>query len=345
MEIVGSEPLRHNEFNAVTSSIDKVETADGRTLVRKRLGRVKPGSPEHWQASDDPHHWNYWRREADACTSDELRASLAGTGLEMPAATIEEDDDGITLWLDFVPGVPGTDFDLADHQALARGLGRWQAQGPLDVPWGSRGFLRAYSGSKPAPFPLLDDDAAWALPIIRDCFPGMLRDGWRRLVANRERLLSIMESLPRTRGHLDVWAGNTTRRVGGPVALFDWSFTGDAALGEDIGNQVPDGVFDLFWPAERVGELDEAVFEAYLDGLRQRGWGGDPRVVRLGMAAASVKYAWLLPQMLEEASDPVGRAYWREVDPTLKYAARGKGMVRMVNWADEAIRLADQLGR
>ncbi|MGZ4730416.1 MAG: aminoglycoside phosphotransferase, partial [Acidimicrobiales bacterium] len=94
-----------------------------------------------------------------------------------------------------------------------------------------------------------------------------------------------------------------------------------------------------------VGELDEAVFHAYLDGLRQGGWDGDQRVVRLGMTAASVKYAWLLPQMLEEASDPVGRAYWREVDPTLKYAARGKGMIRMVNWADEALRLADQLGR
>jgi len=344
VDIVGSEPLRHNEHNAVTSSIDKVETADGRTLVRKRLGRVKPGSPEHWQASDDPHHWNYWRREADACTSDEVRASLTGTGLEMPTATVEEDGDGITLWLDFVVGTPGTDFDLGDHQALARGLGRWQANGPLDVPWGSRGFLRAYSGSKPARFDLLDDDAAWAQPIVRDCFPGMLRDGWKRLVANRERLLSIMEALPRTSGHLDVWAGNTTRRLDGTVALFDWSFTGDAAFGEDIGNQVPDGVFDLFWPAERVGELDEAVFQAYLDGLRLGGWEGDPRVVRLGMTAASVKYAWLLPQMLEEASDPVGRAYWRAVDPTLKYAARGKGMIRMMNWADEAIRLADQLG-
>src|SRR3954454_18136523 len=268
MEIVGSEPLRHNEFNAVTSSIDKVETADGRALVRKRLGRAKPGSPGHWQASDDPHHWNYWRREADACTSAEVRASLEGTGLEMPAAVAEVDDDGITLWLDFVPGVPGTDFDLADHQALARGLGRWQAQGPLDEPWASRGFLRAYSGSKPARYDLLDDDAAWAQPIVRDCWPGMLRDGWKRLVANRERLLGIMEALPRTRCHLDVWASNASRRPTGEVALFDWSFTGDGTYGEDIGNAVPDGVFDLFWPADRIGELDEVMFTGYLDGLR-----------------------------------------------------------------------------
>jgi len=345
VEIVGSEPLRHNEHNAVTASIDRVETADGRTLVRKRIGRVKPGSPDHWQASDDPHHWNFWRREADAYTSDALRASLDGTGLEIPAATVEPDDDGITMWIDFVPGVPGTAFELADYEALARGLGRWQAQGPIEQAWTSKGFLRAYSGSKPARYELLDDDSAWNQPIVRDSWPGLLRDGWRRLVANRERLLAIMEALPRTRCHLDVWAANTSRRLDGRTALFDWSFTGDGTFGEDIGNLVPDGVFDLFWSAGRIGELDEAVFAAYVDGLRQAGWDGDHREVRLGMTAACVKYAWLLPQMLEEAADPVARAYWREVEPGLKYTARGKGMIRMVNWCDEALRLADQLGR
>jgi hypothetical protein len=314
-------------------------------VVRKRIGRAKPGSPDHWQASDDPRHWNSWRREADAYRSAPLRASLVGTGLEIPAATVDEDEDGITLWIEFVAGVSGIDFGLGDYQALGRGLGRWQAQGPLDEPWCSRGFLRAYSGSKPAPYHLIEDDAAWAQGIVRDCWPEGLRDGWRRLVANRERLLSIMEALPRTRCHLDVWASNTSRRPEGTVALFDWSFTGDGALGEDIGNLVPDGVFDLFWPAERIGELDGAVFHAYLEGLVEGGWAGDQREVRLGMRAACVKYSWLLPQMLAEAADPVARAYWREVDPAEKYTARGIGMTTMASWCDEALDLADQLGR
>ena len=126
-------------------------------------------------------------------------------------------------------------------------------------------------------------------------------------MANRERLLAIMEALPRTRCHLDVWASNVARRLDGTVVLFDWSFTGDGTFGEDVGNQVPDGVFDLFWPAERIGEFDEAVFAAYLDGLRLAGWDGDHREVRLGMTAACVKYAWLLPQMLAEASRPGGQ--------------------------------------
>jgi hypothetical protein len=345
VDIDRSEPLRHNEFNAVTASIDKVLTADGRTLVRKRLGHTKPGTPDHWQASHDPHHWNWWRREADAYTSEPLRRSLEGTGLEIPTATVDDDADGVTLWIEYVPGTEGVRFERVDHEALARGLGRWQAGPPLDEPWASRGFLRAYSGSKPAPYELLDDDAAWAHPIVRDCWSAGLRVGWARLVAHRERLLAIIEALPRARCHLDVWAGNTTRRADGTVALFDWSFTGDGARGEDIGNQVPDGVFDLFWPADRVAELDRAVFEAYLAGLAEGGWAGDPREVRLAMTAACVKYTWLLPQMLAEAEAPVGRAYWRDVDPAVKYAARGAGMAHLVAWCDEALDLAAQLGR
>ena len=346
MEIVGRDPLPHNEHNAVTVSVERVETADGRTLVRKRIGRHDAGAPEHWLASDEPHHWNYWRREAEAYASEPLRRSLEGTGLEIPAAVIDDDDhDGLTLWIDFVGGIPGTDFDLGDHQALARGLGRWQAGPPLDEPWSSRGFIRSYSASKPAPYHLVDDDEPWAQPIIRDCWPGSLRAGWRRLLERRERLLEVLEHLPRTRCHLDVWASNAARRPDGTVALFDWSFCGDGARGEDIGNQVPDGVFDLFWPAERMAELETAVFGAYLDGLRQAGWDGDHREVRLAMTASCVKYVWLLPQMLAEADDPVAPAYWRDVDPTLKFTARGVGLARLVAWCDEAVDLADQLGR
>jgi hypothetical protein len=346
-DIVDRQPLPHNELNAVTTSVEKVETADGHQLVRKEIGRHKPGSADHWQASEDPRHWNWWRREADVYASQELRQSLVGTGLEIPTADIEVDpaDPGhLTLWIEYVNGTPGTQFGLGDHQALARGLGRWQAAPPPDEPWASRGFIRAYSASKPAPYELVDDDRPWSEAIIRDCWPGSLRTGWKRLLDSRPRLLDVLERLPRARCHLDVWASNATRRPDGTVALFDWSFYGDGARGEDIGNQVPDGVFDLFWPAQEMGELETAVFTAYLDGLRQAGWDGDHREVRLAMTASCVKYAWLLPQMLAEAHDPVARAYWRDVAPNLKYTARGVGLARLVNWCDEAMRLADQLG-
>jgi len=56
----------------------------------------------------------------------------------------------------------------------------------------------------------------------------------------------------------------------------------------------------------KAQELDKIVFEGYLDGLRDAGWHGDPRLVRLGYAAASaVRYpiggtAESLPFVLDE---------------------------------------------
>ena len=40
----------------------------------------------------------------------------------------------------------------------------------------------------------------------------------------------------------------------------------------------------------RAQELEEIVFEGYLEGLRHAGWRGDPRQVRLGYAAGSLRY-------------------------------------------------------
>ena len=53
-----------------------------------------------------------------------------------------------------------------------------------------------------------------------------------------------MERLPRAVCHLDVWPNNIIRRAAGEIVLVDWAFAGDGALGEDIGNLVPDCVFD-----------------------------------------------------------------------------------------------------
>ncbi len=79
---------------------------------------------------------------------------------------------------------------------------------------------------------------------------------------------------------------NEVRRPRRPIVLLDWAFIGDGAIGEDLGNHVPDAVFDLFRPAERISELDAACFEAYLSGLHQMGWHGNERDVRLGVVAS-----------------------------------------------------------
>jgi hypothetical protein len=343
-EVVSRETLRHNPLNAVTAVVERVTDADGHTLIRKELRRPDPsstnGTAGPWAASSDRQHWNYWRREADAYLSEALREGLQAAGLDMPTAEVEETDVGVVLWLEDVAGTPGTEFSLDDHAAVSRALGRWQARGPLDNAWASRRFLREYSGSRPARYELVEDAASWQQPLVANGWPAQLREGWRRLLANRERLLRIMESLPRTRSHLDVWVSNEIRRSAGPVVLLDWAFAGDGAVGEDLGNHIPDAVFDLFWPADRLNELDQACFDAYLQGLHEAGWRGDEREVRLGAVASCVKYAWLLPRLLERAAAASHQAYHETADSEHLYQQRGAAFMHLVAWCDEALRLA-----
>ena len=332
-------PLRHNPANAVTATVDRITYPGGRTGIRKEL-RPPDGSTGPWSGSADPRHWNYWRREAEAYRDNELRARLHDAGLGLPAAETRETPSGIVLWLEDVPGRPGTQFELDDHAALARACGRWQAAPPAARPWSSRGFLRDHSTGRPVRWELLDDDAAWQRPLVRELWPDGLRAAWSALVAHRDELLALVERAPRTRCHLDLWVSNEIRRPDGTFTLLDWAFTGDGAIGEDIGNHIPDAVFDLFWPADRLPELAETCTGSYLEGLAEAGWRGDPDQVRRTVLASGVKYAWLLPLLLERASEEVHRAYHEQVDGRHLFRQRGLALAFVAAGCAEALRLS-----
>ncbi|WP_199234761.1 hypothetical protein [Kribbella sp. VKM Ac-2568] len=81
--------LRHNPLNAVTATVERITDAEGHTLIRKEL-QEPTGTDGPWKASEDPRHWNYWRRELEVYRDDRLREQLAGTGLVLPEAEVEE---------------------------------------------------------------------------------------------------------------------------------------------------------------------------------------------------------------------------------------------------------------
>ncbi len=74
---------------------------------------------------------------------------------------------------------------------------------------------------------------------------------------------------------------------------------------------------------DKLQELEEIVFEGYLEGLREVGWQGDPQQVRLGYTAASVRYlfaeigrwlALILDESLHAAAEqifglPIGETF------------------------------------
>ena len=311
------EALTHNPLNGVTADVWR----DGEVVVKVLTRRA--GAPAHWAASDDPRHWNYWRREADVYESG--LPERIGLGAPRLLGSIDRDDGDVELRLEHVSGRHSAELALEDLEAAAGALGRAQARPGPDEPWLSRGFLRAYSSSRAVAWELLYDDDAWAQPLVREHFGPGLRDALVRLHERREALWRLMERLPRALCHLDVWPNNLIRRPDG----------------EDVGNLVPDSVLDLLLPHERLEELDERLTRAYLSGLREAGWAGDERLVRLGICASAVKYDWLTVFCLEHASAAEQPAYGHggTVDAAERYAARAAGLALLARWADEALEL------
>ncbi|MER5436145.1 aminoglycoside phosphotransferase [Streptomyces sp. NPDC002588] len=252
----------------------------------------------------------------------------------------------MALWLEHLPGDPATAWPLERHIEHLHRLGRAQgALPPADEPWLTRRFLRRYVDSNTLDPELLDDDEAWRHPLVRDHFPTGLRRDMVRLHQDREWFLHVMENLPRVFSHLDMWPANVRSSDGTDSVALDWAFAGDGALGEDLGNYLPDSVFDLFLPAARLPEYAAAAYDAYLHGLRQSGWRGDERLVRLGMCASAVKYDWITARMLARAGhEQLDYGGERTVAAELRYRERGLTLAFLAEWAAEARALAPRVG-
>src|SRR3954468_4427070 len=110
-------PLDHNPSNGVPGGLWR--EPDG---VHKLLTR-RADAPSHWAASDEPRHWNHWRREALVHQS-----ALPGRlGLAPPRLLgIEDRGDAIELVMEDVEGRHGAQLTVEDITAAAFDLGRAQ---------------------------------------------------------------------------------------------------------------------------------------------------------------------------------------------------------------------------
>ena len=133
-----------------------------------------------------------------------------------------------------------------------------------------------------------------------------------RLWTERERFLAALDRLPRTFCHHDAFRRNLLLRAGPEgeeLVAIDWAYAGHGAVGEELGQLV---VASLYF-FEAVGitprDLDAACFAGYLAGLREAGWAGDERLVRLGFTvdAALRHTVGLLRVMVPLVADPALR--------------------------------------
>ena len=305
------EELTHNAGNQATGGIWRVRGPAGRAVVK--LATAAGGGDRAWATSDRRHHWNAWRREVLAYQSGFAASVYADAGLGAPRllAVVEPRPGVVALWLEDVAGLPGARWPVSRLAGFAERLGRaqagWAGRDPAH-PWLSRRWLRQYVASKP-----IREPVPWEHPLAAAVWPAEVGAGLRRLWERRDQLLAVAEALPQTTCHLDVWPMNLIAR-GGPgdeIVLLDWAFAGAGAVGEDVGNLIPDSVADGLVDPKLLPEIDQAVTGGYLAGLRAGGWRGQDAQVRRAIAVTgAAKYCWLAPRMLQRLADGGGPGFY-----------------------------------
>jgi len=188
--------------------------------------------------------------------------------------------------------------------------------------------------------------------LFQDLLAGDSVERILQLWTKRARWLALLDRLPRTFCHHDAFRRNLIARRGRDgqeqTVAIDWDMAGIGAVGAEINPLFAATLRFVSVDTTRLAELDGIIFAGYLDGLRDAGWQGDPRLVRFGFAATAVLHhvshlAIALPRVAERAAIAAQRG---EEPPR----PLGPGAAQMVavqryllDLGDEASRLLDDL--
>ncbi len=293
------------------------------------------------------------RREALAYRSGLLDAT---GGLRVPRAyEIDLAEDGhVALWLEHIPATDDQQWPLEMYATAAYALGRFNGTflvRPLpDHPW----LVTDWAARQSEP---LDMAVALADIAPRASDHGARRAlgddiGQRaaRMLEDQPRFIADLARLPQTLCHHDAARSNLIARRrdddSTEMVAIDWESTGPGAIGAEIATLVSASLRKGDFPADRAAQLDSLVMEAYLAGLREVGWSGDPRIARLGYAMTLALRSWFVRDTLRNFTEPDARpVFGRALDVPAREVLRAFAIVSrfLLDRADEARALAVRL--
>ncbi len=323
-------------------------------VLRASSGDGAHGSPSGgFTPSDEPQHWNYWKREALLYASgllDDLAPDLVAP--RCFAMTADSSNEA-SLWLEEIQGQPAAGWPVERFGLAACHLGRFQgaylAGRPLPAyDWLSRHGLRQWAPDATSAVPeLLQDPEAWEHPLVRPHLPAEAQRLALRLWAERDALLDAVERLPRTLCHLDFWPPNLFAGLGPDdghrTVLIDWSFAGHGAPTEDTANLVMDCVWMFKQDPAHLERLEQVIVEGYRAGVHEAGWRGDQRLLHFAHAAVTgLRYGLLAGGVLALARDTArhdAMQQWHGLSIAEIIARRCTVIRRSLALGEEAIRM------
>ena len=297
------------------------------------------------EGNGDPLSFRYWRREALAYQSGVLNQLPGGITTPQCFATEEKSIGAYWIWMEDVKDEIGDPWPVEQYGIVARCLGRFNgaylAGRPVpDQPWVTRHWLRKYlEHAAPAVDCLIH---SMDHPLIRRCLPGITAGFIQQIWDERLEVLDILEHFPQTFCHQDAFRRNLffrhTLDEQPEVVAVDWSYSGIAAVGEEIAPLVHASLNFGAVPPGEAFKLEQIVLNGYMDGLREAGWQGDPDSIRFSYAATVYwRYALgafageMVPWMLEEQYHAaIEQAFGKTMEQLADETAASLGWVQYI---------------
>lgn len=264
--------------------------ADGEVLPWSVVAKIF--GPSELAEVNDPTFIDYWKREVLVYQSGILRQLPGGVVAPRCYAIQALPDEMYCLWLELVQEV-NSQWTIEQHRLAAHLLGRFNGAyltgQPLpEADWMTHGRTRSWVEQFPP-------DQEKLLSISATKLGGWLSqrsiERMLRLWEQSQPLLAALDRLPPCFCHHDAFRRNLMFRQAKAgmteLVALDWPYAGLGGVGQEIAVTTAVALWFLEVSAENARAFDQAVFAAYMEGLRDVGWGGDQRLVRFGYTATA----------------------------------------------------------